>query len=171
LLPGFYQKMQQALENQPAGIGAACCRYAMTDAVGNWQGVSPSLHPVAGILPRWLHTIGTQNPLNPPAVVIRRSVYETLGGYHPDLGFTSDWEMYKRIATNYRWWYLPETLVCYRRHGESATEYFAQTQQQQAQILRAIAISQDYLPSHLRDALTDRAKQNYGLDGAQTFQP
>jgi protein O-GlcNAc transferase len=171
VLPGFYQKMQQALENQPAGIGAACCRYAMTDAVGNWQGVSPSLHPVAGILPRWLHTIGTQNPLNPPAVVVRRSVYETLGGYHPDLGFTSDWEMCKRIATNYRWWYLPETLVCYRRHGESATEYFAQTQQQQAQILRAIEISKSYLPANLREILTDRAKQNYGLDGAQTFQP
>jgi protein O-GlcNAc transferase len=163
VLPGFYQKMQQALENQPSGIGAACCRYAMTDAVGNWQGVSPSLHPIAGILPRWLHTIGTQNPLNPPAVVIRRAVYETLGGYHPDLGFTSDWEMYKRIATDYRWWYLPETLVCYRRHGESATEYFAQTQQQQAQIMRAIAIAQTYLPRHLRDALTDRAIQNYGL--------
>jgi protein O-GlcNAc transferase len=163
VLPGFYQKMQQALENQPIGIGAACCRYAMTDAVGHWQGVSPSLHPVAGILPRWLHTIGTQNPLNPPAVVIRRTAYETLGGYHPELGYTSDWEMYKRIATNYRWWYLPETLVCYRRHGESATEYFAQTKQQQAQILRAIEISQTYLPSHLREALTDRAIQNYGL--------
>jgi protein O-GlcNAc transferase len=163
VLPGFYQKMQQALEPQQTGIGAACCRYAMTDAVGHWQGVSPSLHPVAGILPRWLHTIGTKNPLNPPAVVIRRTAYETLGGYHPDLGFTSDWEMYKRIATDYRWWYLPETLVCYRRHGESATEYFAQTQQQQAQIMRAIEISQTYLPSQLCDALTDRAIENYGL--------
>jgi protein O-GlcNAc transferase len=120
-------------------------------------------YPTAGILPRWLHTIATKNPLNPPAVVIRRAAYETLGGYHPDLGYTSDWEMYKRIATNYRWWYLPETLVCYRRHGESATEYFAQTQQQQAQILRAIEISQTYLPSHLCDGLTDRAIQNYGL--------
>jgi hypothetical protein len=80
--------------------------------------------------------------------------------------------MYKRIATNYRWWYLPETLVCYRQHDQSATEYFAQTQQQQAQIMRAIEISQTYLPSHLRDALTDRAMQNYGLDGAnQTLQP
>ncbi len=169
VLPGFYQKMQQALADQPAGIGAACCRYAMTDAVGNWQGVSPSLNPVAGILPRWLQTIVTKNPLNPPAVVIRRAVYETLGGYHPDLGFTSDWEMYKRIATDYRWWYLPETLVCYRRHGESATEYFAQTQQQQAQIMRAIEISQNYLPCHLCDALTDRAIQNYGLGQSGGF--
>jgi hypothetical protein len=77
----------------------------------------------------------------------------------------------KIVAANYHWWYLPETLVCYRRHGESATEYFAQTQQQQAQILRAIEISKSYLTANLREILTDRAKQNYGLDGAQTFQP
>jgi hypothetical protein len=56
-----------------------------------------------------------------PAVVVRRSVYEAVGGFRSDLCFTLDWEMWCRIARKYPVWYEPEVLASYRVHSAAET--------------------------------------------------
>lgn len=47
-------------------------------------------------------------------MVVRRDVYEQLGGFCPQAKSAFDWEMWKRIAVNYPVWYEPQTLVCFK---------------------------------------------------------
>jgi glycosyltransferase involved in cell wall biosynthesis len=82
VLPNFYQKLQRSLCEQPEIVGAACCRYVITDSNRNWISLSNLHRSISGILHDWLSIVAVNNPLNPPAVVIKRSVYEHIGGYH-----------------------------------------------------------------------------------------
>ena len=109
----------------------------------------------------FLQKIGVANPLNPPAVVIRRSVYEELGGYHPELTATLDWELYKRVSTFYDWWYEPDILVHYRQHSKSMRTGLLVTGTRTKSIRRSIEISETYLPHSLVKEVTAKARQCY----------
>jgi hypothetical protein len=56
-----------------------------------------------------------------PSVVMRRSCYQQLGGFDPRLPFTTDWEMWMRIALHADVAYLATPLVKYRRHDDNET--------------------------------------------------
>lgn len=162
VLPGFYHKLQQALTQQPA-IGAACCRYVNTDEVGNRQWQADLLRPTAGLLRDWLSTIAVGNPLSPPAVVIRRDAYEKVGGYCPNISCGEDWELYKRVAIFFNWWYEPEILACYRQHPASITHNALKQAKRNREIHSTIDLTEPYLPAPLRSELTATARRNYAL--------
>jgi len=161
VLPGFYETLQRALRDQPDTVGAACCGYVNTDAQGSITWTSPPFLPKAGLLPDWLRTLGSRNPTHPVAVVVRRSVHEHLGGYHPPLNYCADWELYKRAATFYQWWYEPETLACYRDHGANTTSAGLADGSQIRDIGRAIELSKQYLPADCRDEISTAAEAYY----------
>lgn len=163
VLPGFYETLQRSLAEQPVSVGAACCRWANTDEVGNRVFVPDVVRPTAGVLENWLTIVGISNPLQPPAVVIRRSVYEHLGGYHPGVSYTPDWELYKRVATFYFWWYEPQILACFRLHANKASEQLRQTVQQTKDVQRAIALTEAYLPEPLRTQLNTVSRRHYAI--------
>ena len=111
---GFYQKMQQLFAiNQD--IGSAFCRHVYMDSEGHWVTISPLERCESGVLDNHLERIITGVPIQAVSMVVRRSVYECLGGY--DRRFTyccEDWEMWVRIALHYPIGYLPEPLASYR---------------------------------------------------------
>lgn len=96
-----------------------------------------------------------------PAVVIRREVHEKLGVYHPDLVYTSDWEIYKRIAAVYDWWYEPEILAHYREHTNNITSELLLSGKQITSIRHAIEISESYLPLDLCAEITSKSRSYY----------
>ncbi len=170
VLPNFYNKFQQAItkfpdSNTANSVGAICCRYAIADSNKNWSGLSQLHQSEGGILQNWLSIVATNNPVSPPAVVIRRSVYERLGGFYG--GFISsnseDWEMYKRVAVFYNWWFEPEVLACYRQHEQSITSHGAAIGLRTADIRTNIELSYEYLPVEIRDQITAIARRNYAL--------
>ena len=59
-----------------------------------------------------------------PSVVLRRSVIERVGPFDPSLPFTTDLEMWMRVALSYDIGYLTETLVKYRQHAGGETSNF-----------------------------------------------
>jgi hypothetical protein len=59
-----------------------------------------------------------------PSVVVRRECYEKLGGFDSRLPFTTDWEMWMRIALFYDIAYLTKPLVKYRRHEGMETNNY-----------------------------------------------
>jgi glycosyltransferase involved in cell wall biosynthesis len=145
ILPGFYSRLQESLEGCADTVGAAFSGYQNINQVGEVIFRQQVYSEQRGIAQNWLQRIGVRNSLNMSAVVIRRSVHEGLGVYHPELTYTSDWELYIRIAATYDWWYEPEILACYREHSGSKTTELLLSGMQMTSIRRAIEISESYL--------------------------
>jgi glycosyltransferase involved in cell wall biosynthesis len=160
VLPGFYQALGSGLHAHPEA-GAAFTRHAYIDEDGHWRSLSPLEQPAAGTLPRWLERISVEQRIQCPAVVVRRDVYERLGGFHPALYYMVDWEMWMRIASRCAVWYEPRILACFRMHQESYSSALARSGVQLADVRRAIGLSRAYLPAALAPALNARAREHF----------
>ncbi|MHC5745433.1 MAG: glycosyltransferase family 2 protein [Nostoc sp.] len=161
VLPGFYTRLKQGLEGCPDSVGAAFTGYENINETGEITFRQQLYGTDKGIVSDLLLYVGVANPLNPPAVVIRRTTYERLGGYHPELTSTLDWELYKRIATFYDWWYEPEILVHYRVHSQSMRTELSLSGDRVASIRRSIEISESYLPADLCAGITAQSRKHY----------
>ncbi|MFB8791775.1 MAG: glycosyltransferase [Potamolinea sp.] len=119
---GFYQKMQRGFSEHPE-IGAAFCRNIFMDEHNHWQYLSDLEQHESGVLPsNWLERIASVCRIQTPSIVVRREVYENLGGFDHRFTLGEDWEMWVRIAANYPMWYEVEPLALYRQHSNSITK-------------------------------------------------
>jgi protein O-GlcNAc transferase len=170
ILPGFYSRLQEGIEGSSDSVGAAFTGYenindkeqvtASKQVYGEYRGIAPE---------DWLQRIGVVNLLNMAAVVIRRDVHEQLGSYYPELKYTPDWELYKRIAAAYDWWCEPGILARYREHKSNATTNVLLAGNHGKEIFHAIEISKSYLPANDCATITAKARSyywNYFLDMA-----
>lgn len=110
----FYSRLGTAFEGEPS-VGAAVCRSLYMDHQGAEAGLTDLEREGRGIIDDWLVRILSRQRICAPSIVVRREVYEHLGGFDPR--FTTageDWEMWVRIAAHYPVWYEPEALACYR---------------------------------------------------------
>ncbi|MBN3922244.1 tetratricopeptide repeat protein [Nostoc sp. NMS4] len=166
VLPGFYARLRQSLETCPPSIGAAFTGYENVNEQGKVVFSQQIYGNNRGIAENFIQMIGLVNPLNMPAVVVRRSTYEHLGGYLSELNYTGDWEFYKRITAFYDWWYEPEILARYRHHTHSITTESVLSGSQGTCLRRAIEISEDYIPVEIT-AKSRSYHFNYFLSQAQ----
>jgi hypothetical protein len=160
VLPGFYQALGGGLRRHPAA-GAAFARHALIDEDGHWRSLSALEQPAAGVLPRWVERIAVEQRIQCPAIVVRRDVYERLGGFDPALYYVVDWEMWKRIASHAPVWYEPRILACFRVHRGSYSSALARSGAQMADVRRAIDVSRTYLPPALAPGLSARAGEHF----------
>jgi glycosyltransferase involved in cell wall biosynthesis len=142
---GFYEQLGGPLL-QNDDLGAACCRQIFIDEAGMPQVMTRLEQPEAGIWGNALAVLAVSNRIQPPAMVIKRSVYEALGGYNPALFHSADWEMWVRIAARYPIWFEPEALAHYRVHRASDTSRLVQTEANIQNRRACIAAFQAYLP-------------------------
>ena len=159
VLPGFYARLQEAVEHD-GSIGAAFSRYLWVDADGHWQEISHLERPTPGVLSNWIEHIAVSQRIQSPAIVVRRSVYETLGGFHPGLFLALDWDMWKKIAVRYPVWYEPQPLACYRSHSAQETLRLLRSGAAHADTRHAIEIARTYLPPSVEKMLTRRAREH-----------
>ncbi|MEO0834460.1 MAG: tetratricopeptide repeat protein [Cyanobacteria bacterium J06642_3] len=162
VLPEFYARFKASLATCPESVGAAFTGYQIINdnrqIIHNEQ---YNLENYRGIVADWVQQIGAINTTSPPSLVIKRAAYEKLGGYKPDILYTCDWELYKRIASFYDWWYEPGILAHYRQQANSITISENTNGASGFDHLRAIEISQSYLPvEHCAD-ITARSRFNY----------
>jgi glycosyltransferase involved in cell wall biosynthesis len=162
VLPGFYAAMEQAFQQEPA-IGAAFCRPIYLDEFDNQRFIYQLEQSEAGVMPQLLQRLGKVCMIQTPSIVVKREVYETIGGFHPELFHAGDWEMWKRIASYYPIWYEPEPLACYRTHSSSHTSGLVRSGANIANTRRAIEISQSYLPESIREFVTTEAREFYAM--------
>jgi glycosyltransferase involved in cell wall biosynthesis len=119
VLPGFYELLREGGERSEAG--AIFCRYAAANSEGQWLNISELHRESAGLLEDWHARITVQQVIQCPAIVVRRHVYEQLGGFLPRFHYVPDWEMWQRIASQFSFWFEPSILACYRVHPDSAS--------------------------------------------------
>jgi hypothetical protein len=142
---GFYRALEQPFLRHPE-IGAAFCRAIVLDEQGRWKRFTLLERREAGVLDDWLELIASGQRLQTPSVVVRRAVFERLGGFDPRLSWSEDCEMWVRIAASYPVWFEPEPLAEYRQHGTSSTARQQRTGENVQDFRRAIEITRAYLP-------------------------
>jgi hypothetical protein len=139
VLPGFYERLSRADQAEPRP-GAAFCQHAHIDAAGNWQKISGLERRSPGLIEDWLERIVDYPRLVCASIVVRRDVYEHLGGFLPDLIYALDWEMWVRIALYYSVWYEPTVLACYRIHDKGETARLRKLGMDHADMEKTIAL-------------------------------
>jgi glycosyltransferase involved in cell wall biosynthesis len=160
---GFYRKMERAFVDRPE-IGAAFCRYVSMDEDGHWQTIAPLEQPASGVIPNWLEKIAVGQRLQAPSMVVRREVYERLGGFDRRISsYGEDWEMWVRIAAQYPVWYEVEPLALYRVHRSSLTGNTVRTGKNARDLRQVMEINRSYLPEEYADEWTNRARYSFAM--------
>ncbi|MBW4603171.1 MAG: glycosyltransferase family 2 protein [Calothrix sp. FI2-JRJ7] len=158
---GFYSKLQRAFEEN-CEVGAAFCRTITMDEQGHWTSISALEQSESGVLNNWLERITEYQRIQTPSIVVRRHVYERLGGFDRRMFcWAEDWEMWVRIAASYPIWYEVEPLALYRHSSSSLTGRFVRTGKNVQDIRTAISAMQQYLPSDCV-YMTQKSLNGYG---------
>jgi GT2 family glycosyltransferase len=125
LLPGFYQRLASAAQLHPQ-VSLLATRSLLVDKESVIYGVTDRV--------RRLENGGCAaddffyaTPLQCPGVVVRRSFYQTHGGFRSDLAWTLDWEMWARVISVAGGLVTPEVLSCYRESGINESSRLHQT--------------------------------------------
>jgi GT2 family glycosyltransferase len=159
--PGFYETMERGFERRD--VGAAFCRYVATDEGGREHTISALERETAGVIPDWLDRIGSGQRLQTPCMVVRRSVYEKVGGFDSTLDGCEDWEMWVRIAAGYPVWYEPAPLAVYRVRASSLSGGQLRTGEDVRQLRRAIRVNRSVLPPGRAATITSAAESAIAL--------
>jgi hypothetical protein len=164
--PGFYRIMARPFQKHPE-IGAAYCRYITINERGTWLSMPFPNEEDSGILARFLEKIGAGNRLQPPCLVVRRAVYEELGGFdHRFARYGEDWEMSVRIATRFPIWHEMDPLALYRVHASSLSGQSVTKGAHGAELRLAIELNRAHLaqlgPARAA-AITAEARRNFGV--------
>jgi glycosyltransferase involved in cell wall biosynthesis len=159
VLPGFYVAMQKGTSD--SRVGALFCRYAEINPDGHWLRISQLHREAPGLPDVWQEKIAVHQLIQCPAIVVRRSVYEELGGFRPQLRYTLDWEMWQRIAARYSFWFEPAILACYRVHPASATSKLRLGAEDLREVRGMIKMSRSYHPPHRASQLARQSRAFY----------
>jgi glycosyltransferase involved in cell wall biosynthesis len=164
---GFYRIMQRPFAEY-AEIGAAFCRHVFMDENSCRGEMSPLEQAESGILDNWLERLALEQRIMTPAIVVRRDVYEAVGGFDSRLVCAEDWEMWMRIAARYPIWYEVEPLALYRIHSDSNTGRHIRTGEDISYTCKAIEMFKHYLPGGMTGRVSRKAKKTYALAALDT---
>ena len=159
---GFYKALVRADAEGSENVGAAFCRNAFMEDDGVWLDFSKIHARKAGALEDWIHLIGVEQQIQTPSIVVKRDVYEQLGGFRCDLAYTLDLEMWQRISMNWNFWFEPQVLAAYRiQHSESETSRLVKTSSDIQDFKKLLNVSPLYLNPIIGKSLAEEftAKQ------------
>jgi glycosyltransferase involved in cell wall biosynthesis len=171
VLQGFYRHLREGIEKETK-LGAAFCRYIIMDENSHWkQLLSPIEKETSGILENFLKPLSIINRIMTPCIVVKRSVYEEIGGFNLELFHSADWDMWKRTILHYPVWYEPQTLACFRQHSASDTSRLQKSGENIREACRAIEIAQTYLPTDIAEELSNAAREAHAISALErTYQ-
>ena len=166
MAPGFYTEVAQLFDRFPTA-GAVCTGFTQVDQQGAFVCDSTIDIKEAGIIPNWLEMIAGGQKLQPPAVVVKRAVYEALGSFY-GVHYGEDWEMWVRIAARYPVIHSPKKLAHYRVHDGNISSQSLLTGQHIRDISKVIRFIQDYIPDEHKRNWENNARRNWSIYFAET---
>jgi len=158
LLNGFYRDLTKLFNDYPEA-GAAFCNYNFIDEFGNIKKQALLEEYEEGILKNWLIRISELQKIQFACMVVKREVYEKLGGFF-GMSYGEDWEMWVRIAKHYPVAFTPEILAEYRTHSSSLTSKNALEGNIYHDMCRVINIIQGHLPPEKRQKVLLKNKKH-----------
>ena len=157
---GFYARVEAGLAAHP-DAGAAFVQPSYVDPAGHplpWGGQASEQ---SGLLANWAEHVFVQLKFACAGIVVRRSVYERLGGFDAELRYCLDWDMWQRIAVSTPIWYEPDQLACCRIHPGSATGRLLLSGENLREIAWSVERGQVYLGPEAGPAVARRARAAY----------
>lgn len=167
VLDGFYRTLGDRLREHPEA-GAAYCRHVYVDARGRRLEVAPLEPAASGILAEGARFLAAEQRIMTPCIVVRRSVYEQLGGFDDRLACAEDWEMWVRIAARFPVYYEERPLACYRLHDDSNTGRNLRSGLSLDHTRLAIDLFADYFEPAERRAVKRAAFSRYAESAVET---
>jgi hypothetical protein len=167
VLEGFYQTLDERLREHP-DAGAAYCRHLYVDERGRRLDVAPLEPPWSGILGEGARFLATEQRIMTPCIVVRRSVYEQLGGFDDRLACAEDWEMWVRVAARFPVYFEERPLACYRLHDHSNTGRNLHNGLSLDHTRLAIELFAEYFDPGERRAVKRTAFSRYAASGLET---
>jgi glycosyltransferase involved in cell wall biosynthesis len=161
--PGFYKEIEASFERYPKA-GAALTNFNYIDYQSiKIDIVNNRIVEEPGIIPDFLLKIAERQLIQPPAIVVKRSVYEALGSFYA-VHFGEDWEMWARIASKYPIVYSPNYLASYRvSHGIGISYNYFHSGQNISDILKVINLIGNHLPPEKRVESRKKALAYYAI--------
>lgn len=156
VLPGFYDRLGRPLVDDP-DLVAAYCRVSGVDDEGRLTWTQSPERVDAGIIPDLALKEAETHRMLIAGVALRRSTYETIGGYRDDLPYCTDWDLLKRASVLGPVWYEPLVLARWRRHAGQATARLQATAEDLVDRRRSIELTAALLPPRLRPQVSTRA--------------
>jgi glycosyltransferase involved in cell wall biosynthesis len=164
--PGFYVAVERLFQQYP-DAGAVCTGFSHVDEDGNFLYPNQNISHKEGLLKDWLYKLAQGQKLQPPSVVVKRSVYEHLGGFF-GMQYGEDWEMWVRVAAHYSFAYTPLQLANYRIHDNSITSRSFQSGNHIKDLNKAISLVEAHLPDDKKQKLKSIAQKNWSKYLART---
>lgn len=163
ILDGFY-KAQEALFTQYPHAGASFTSFNHVDEHSNaiYEQKPAELMDTPGEMKDALILLARQQRVQPPAMVVKRSVYEALGSFY-GVQYGEDWEMWVRIAAHYPILHTPECFACYRVHTNNITTRALTSTDNIKDIRKVIDLIQPLLPGDKRRQLKKEALRNFSI--------
>jgi hypothetical protein len=144
---GFYEAMQQIFSGWPE-VAAAFCRVELINERGRSYFLKEQVQSERGPISDAPTVLATLFPVQTPAIVVKRGVYQHLGGFDERFRYCGeDLEMWMRIAGHYQMGYEPQPLALYRTHQQSLSGESKRTGQNIRDSLMAIETYDAYLPA------------------------
>jgi glycosyltransferase involved in cell wall biosynthesis len=117
-LPTKVEK-QIALFAQEPELGFLHCSFSKFDDRGSDLGVRDTSRHQGMIYPQILQEWSVLMAI--PCMLVRKDVFENVGGFDEQMSWAEDMDLWRRIAKNYRVGTVPEALVKVRVHSASTT--------------------------------------------------
>jgi glycosyltransferase involved in cell wall biosynthesis len=165
--PGFYESLGNGVQKNP-DAGAALCRHAYADENGHWQELSILELPAPGMLRHFVQPLVTGYHVQCAAIVVKKSTYEIMGAFNPDLKHALDWEMWIRIASKFPIFYEPKILACWRNHSRATTSKQIRSGENLRDIAKAIGLWSRQLPVDDGQRLAEIARHRFAREGLST---
>jgi len=164
--PGFYKEIKLLFETYPEA-GAAFTGFHYVDEDSAVLYPNKALAEKPGYIKNWLTIISQSQCIQPPAMVVKRSVYEELGAFF-GVHYGEDWEMWVRISYRFPIVHSPVALANYRIHTTNITSRYFLSGQNIRDIRKVIGMIQHYLPADKRRHLRRLANRNFSIYFAKT---
>ncbi|WP_114751774.1 glycosyltransferase [Pleomorphovibrio marinus] len=161
--PGFYEKLGKPLLHDDS-IGAVFCRHEFVDENSKLLFRSKQLASQQGVLPEFLSTIASKQVIQTPSIIVKREIYEKIGGFNFTLKGCEDWEMWIRIASHgYKFHYEPQILASYRLRETSNSGSSHRTGRFVDDVLECMKIYLRYLPIYGKERrqIVKKAKEHF----------
>lgn len=162
----FYRSMDNIFKSYP-DIGAAFSRFKYIDDRGATLNYQEAEAPVECVLENWLHRLAEKQRIQAASIVVKREVYEQLGGFC-GVHYAEDWEMWARIATRYSFGYTPSILASYRKHEKSILGQSLATAQNLKDLEYVIEKIIGYLPDEARINVRKESRKHSAHDALRT---
>ncbi len=143
--PGFYARARHVIASFPS-IEAVAFRVTYIDDFGATIGISEPEAAEGRVLPSdFIRRQLTTQRFQFAGMIVKRTAYEELGAFRPELPHCADWDMWNRLVVAKQIYYEPEPLARYRLHSGSDSSQVFVTAENVRDERRAIRVSSSYV--------------------------